>query len=68
MIEKVFEKNDQTSDCWTSDKILPEVAEIAEVEEVVAYWPTGFVLQQLLDPQIDDSLMMEHDYFGQQQL
>ena len=51
-----------------NEKILPEVAEIAEVEEVVAYWPIGFVLQQQLDLQIDDSLMMGHDYFEQQQL
>ena len=49
-------------------KKLPGAVEIAEVEEVVAYWPIGFVLQQLLDLQIDDSLMMEHDYFEQQQL
>ena len=49
-------------------KKIPGAVEIAEVEEVVAYWPIGFVLQQLLDLQIDDSLMMEHDYFEQQQL
>ena len=58
-------KIDKNCDLW---KFLPEVVEIAEVEEVVAYWPIGFVLQQLLDLQIDDSLMMEHDYFEQQQL